>query len=272
MDKNKLKIICIAFIIIGFISIFVIFYSNMIMQNNNHDNDSTPSVKPNTTENNLDYIIIDNNTIWQVVNNNFREIDSVVTDDLFNTYVNSNYYGQYNLKYGNVWNLFSLGKYVSYNGNLFANTTHNLNINLKKIDSVLKIDINDYDEIYQEMKTNINDDDLNINEKVKIDIDQNGQIDEIISVSNIKIGEDNIQEKKIYYNLLYVNFNGQKINLINNIVDIKDLLIVPSYHIAYVLDINSIPSIIIQEIYYSEGGIRNILYQYENGEFVRKII
>lgn len=279
MDKAKSKIIVVLIIILLIITIIALILSSNTNNNNELNNANKPDNnssssgssgssgnEPNPSITKNDYIIIDNTDFWRVNDNRFyRESTFENIDSLFQTYENNIYKGEFYFKRLNVWNLFDKNNnYISYNGNLLAYTNNDLYLNIKNF-QLTQIDINDLEDIKNEMKFNINMDDLNINEKAILDIDNNGIMDEIISVSNIVINESIDSEN--YFNLVYINYNNQRINLFKEEVKVEDLLVVPTYHIKYVLEINGIESIMISERYFSEGGINNVLFQKKNDNF-----
>ncbi len=272
MDKSKLKIIGFLFGGLFIVCILVLLLNNPLNDNNTNtpsyenNNDNNSNVNPSTPKI-YDYLIISNTDMFRVDNGKFKRLDKLQNvSQQFYTYVDGRYLGKYNLKLGKVWNLFNNnGKYVSYEGNLFAYTGNDLNINVRNIEYTT-INNSDLNEIINEMGMKIDINTLFINEKISVDIDSNGIVDEIISVSNAEISDNNNLDK--YFNLVYVKLNGIKEVIIKEDIAIEDLMKSPSYHINYLLNINNINSILIEEGYFSEGGnTKNIMYQLIDDKF-----
>ena len=265
MKDNKFLIISII-IILSLVIVLIVLLWNRNVSLNEDDN---PIIEPpvtTTPDNNYDYLIIDNNDIFEYRDNRFTKFSSAssVQNSEFVVYVNQERKGKYYLKMGTVWNLFDKeNNYVHYEGNIFAYTNNKLNINVRKV-SIEEINENDFNYISRIINiSSIND--LSLKEKITTDLDHNGIIDEIVSVSNLD--SDN-QEK--YYNLLYVTLNNEKQILINNEIEETDILIAPNYYLNYVININNenIDSIIIRKGYYSNSGeTTNLIYRYNSGKY-----
>lgn len=77
----------------------------------------------NNTKDDIKYLVIDEYCIlYNKTKNKFSYCkNSSVENKKLNVYIDGNYYGIYNLKYGTVWNLFDDNKeYVNYEGSLLA--------------------------------------------------------------------------------------------------------------------------------------------------------
>ena len=273
MDRKKIGILVVIGIFLVGITLFALVLANNENTNNPNSpnspsNPSNPSIPidPNTPT--YDYVIIDNTDMWRFNNNSFRRInDYIENDDLYNVYINNNYYGEYNLKYGTTWNLFKNNQFTSYDGNLFA-FSKGININVKNKE-INNITSTEKDEIRSLLNNNIIDfDNLSVNEMMMVDLDSNGETDKIVSISNI-----NIESLNSYFNLVYVVLNGEVSTLINTSIKPEDMLNAPMYNLNYVININNdyYDSIILKVRYFSVSETaHNILFQYQNNRFVKK--
>lgn len=266
MDKNKIILISSITIFLGILSFIVLIVTKK-------ETPSTPSLPdPEVTKpsenNSIDYIIINNTDVLEYINNNFYRTEKTDFNNKFNVYINNHRMGTYNLKYGNDWNLFEGSNYINYEGDLFAYTSNNLNIVIRNItkNSISNEDLVDINNI---LNKSIRIEDLSLMEKVEYDLDTNGIIDKIVSVSNL----DSLNQDK-YFNLLYVVLNNIKYILINEEVKEENVLIEPNYYINYVVNINNKlkDSIFIKRGYFSNNGeTENILYEFENDKYVLKL-
>ncbi len=274
MDKKKIGIL----VVIGIFLVGITLLALVLANNENDNTPNTPST-PNNPSNpsvpiepstpSYDYVIIDNTDMWRYNNNSFSRIQNYVeNDDLYNVYINNDYYGEYNLKYGTTWNLFKNDQFTSYNGNLFA---FSKGINIRVRNKVVNnITSTEKDEIRTILNDNIVDlNNLSVDEMIKVDLDSNGETDKIVSVSNI-----NIESLNSYFNLVYVVLNGEVSTLINTSIKPEDMLNAPMYNLNYVVNINNdyYDSIIIKVRYFSVSeDAHNILFQYQNNRFVKKL-
>lgn len=210
------------------------------------------------------FLIINNYSYWEY-DGSWQTVDnSEDPKEKFSVYVDNSFLGKYNLSHVQSWNIFdSSNNFISYDGDLFA-FSDNFNVSLKKF-SVIENDTNDLKEIEAILEQTVNSDILSINEKVAVDLDSNGVMDKIISVSNLDIDG---QEK--YFNLVFIVLNGKRQILINEIIEEKDLLITPIYNIEYIfiIDDDVYNNIVIQRGYFSNAGKNgNILFQYKDLEY-----
>lgn len=271
MDRKKIGILVVIGIFLAGITLLALVLAN----NENVNNPSTPNnpinpnvpIEPSTPS--YDYVIIDNTDMWRYNNNTFSRIKNYVeNDDLYNVYINNDYYGEYNLKYGTTWNLFKNDQFTSYNGNLFAFSKGiNIRVRNKEVNNITSLE---KEEIRTLLNNNIIDlDNLSVDEMIKVDLDSNGETDKIVSVSNI-----NIESLNSYFNLVYVVLNGEISTLINTSIKPEDMLNAPMYNLNYVININNddYDSIIIKVRYFSVSeSAHNILYQYQNNRFIKKL-
>ena len=126
--------------------------------------------------------------------------------------------------------------------------------------------INDISEINNILKNNINSNNLTINEKLVIDLDNNGINDKIINVSNLEEEDANY-----YFNLIYLNLNGELKIIKNDPVNFEDVLITPVYNLMYILNINNdiYDSLIFRE---SDSQTKSyIMYQYKGNNYQKSL-
>ena len=248
MNKKNTKILVILIICLALYALFIIFFVN-----NKEDNN---------TEVYDDLLIIDNISTWKYDNNTWSKSTYKNSNKKYITYVNNNYLGTYYLR--NNVNLYNEnGNNVPYNGDLFC-YSNELNIKLKSYTKT-KVNNTDIDTINSILSDSFNYNDFSLNEKIIVDIDNNGINDSIISVSNL----DTLEEQSKYFNLVYVNMNGvtNKI-IIDSIIGENDLFDIPIYNTKYIFEIDNINYFVLQEGYFSEAGsTTNLLYKYNNNNF-----
>lgn len=210
--------------------------------------------------------VMDSNNEWSRVNSN-SNINNAGYLDVF---INNQYIGLHRLYSGMYWNLYDENDdYVDYDGSLLAlSTDFEAEVPSYEMNSV---DVNDLVTISSIVNRNVLVDELSINEKVNIDLDSNGIMDSIINVSNL----DSLIDPQTYFNLVYLVLNNENIVLIHENVDVSDILNYPVYNLVSLINLNneSNLSIIIQKGYFSSAGRNgNILYQYENGEYIKTMV
>jgi hypothetical protein len=272
MKKYK-GIIILLVLLGGYALIMILVFGRNNSNNNSSNNSQDNNVTNSSTDNGNYYITLNNISNWYYYHNKW---DKVNTDTFeksgfyFKAYVNNNYLGDYQLKYGTIWNLFDTNNnYVNYNGNLVAFST-NFNVNLR---SFKANDISDNEKSTFLNKYNItNFKYLITNQVINIDLDNNGVNDQIICLSNM---DENTNLKNSFYNLVVINFNGTWNTLINvNGNDNDEILKSPIYEVTNIMNINNVPSIIVKYTYgyISESPeIGNIMYQLNNDQFVKVI-
>ena len=244
-------------IILSFI--FVVYAGIIIILNNNRKIPKDDSM-----------ILLFNNTdIIEYKSNNLVKASKINEDLDYYVYVNNNYFGNYQIKNDNGFKLIKNNEQVSYEGLFFA-YTNNINLKVKKeiIDEVNESDLSKINSI---MNYNIKSNDLIVNEKIIVDLDNNGINDYIISVSNL----DAYVEHNIYFNLVYVVMNNTKEQiLIKEVVKPKDVMVYPTYYVFNIFNINDskYDYVSLQKRYYSMGGEPNsMIYEFKNNEY-QKII
>lgn len=257
----------ITIVVLTLISVYGLIVYNLSIKS--ELGESSNNIPENTQENDdsteFDYLIVGNDECWIYNNGHWNETEPRDFDESFSVYVNNNYFGDYKLKYGNVWNLFdTTNKYVHYNGKLLA-VTSGISVNLMNY-NIQNVNIDDMLEIDMILNSNILQEDLTINEKLILDLDKNGINDKIINVSNL-----DAENQNIYFNLTYINLNNNLKILNKNIVEIENRLIEPVYNLEYVLNINNseYDSIILRKGYFSNNGdTQRILYEYNNENYL----
>jgi len=266
MKDNKIAILVVIVIILLGITVSVLLTQPT---ENNNQNENSNNIENNENKNPVKpiykYLVINNSDIWNYANNNwFTEKENRVEDKKFKIYVNNEFFGNYYLKYTTKWNIFNENKkFINYNGNILA-YTEEFNVKVKNFtkENVADVDLNRINLI---LKGSFSFEDLSNQEKIIVDLDNNGVTDKIISVSNI----DSENQNK-YFNLVYVDINGAIKVLLNDVVEIKNLLIEPIYNIEYIVNIenNKYDNIIIKKGYFSDAGTTNsLMYQYVDNEY-----
>ena len=254
--NNKKIILVFIFLSVTVILTLVLLFreSNDVIFNENESNNIT---------NDATYMIIDNE-IWQY-NQNWTKTKVYNSNNMYNIYVNNNYLGDYYLEWANVWNILDQNKNkITYNGDLLAfDKTLNVKVKNPYIENISTNDINEINDI---LKLNIKLNELIINEKITIDLDNNGILDKIVNISNV---DEEITSD--YYNLLYIVINGQRIVLKNDHIEASDVLITPLYNLKNILNINNelFSSIILKE---SNSQMSSyLMYQYIDGTYQKVI-
>jgi hypothetical protein len=256
--KNKALLIIIALVIVyGIIMSFV-------LKKNNTSSSSDKSITPVATTN---YLIINNISNWKLQNNKWSKVSNSDIENLnvsFKAFVNNNYLGEFTLRYGTKWNLLDSNKnIVNYNGDLMA-FSNEFNLNIRH-NAIRKM--NNDDESTVTNKFNITDfSNIIENEVIETDLDNNGTKDEIVSISNIG-GEVSLNN---YFNLVYINLNGNIYELINEKISASDVLNAKNYYLTSVINYNNnaTDSVIIGYEYYSNAGNPgNIMFNYNDNNF-----
>ena len=267
MKDKKIMLLVIVSLILIFLSIIgiVISFSNKDVENN-LENKNTETENENDNNNNednkSDYLIIENTDMLIYENNSFRRLNN--KQDInreFNIFINKEYFGKYYLRYLNNWNIFDENdNYYDYEGSLIAYTdginVKIANFNILEISEIEKEEISNID-------NNIIYNNLTINEKVEYDLDNNGYLDKIVNISNL----DSLDEP-VYFNLIYLNLNGEISVLMKQIVDEENVLITPIYTINQILNINNneyYDLLFKEENYSNQSKDSNILYEYDDG-------
>ena len=269
MNKNVSIVI-----IIILVAISVVFYAYYYVNRDlgeeenpgNNGNEGETPTEPVVID--YDMLVIDNISNWGYVDGRWRTLDiDEIEDNEFVVYVNHQYYGNYNLKYGTIWNLFDdNNSYVEYYGDLIAySNDFNVVIPSYAVTNVTGVEIS---EITTILGHGFNSSTLSTNEVVNIDLDSNGIVDKIVNVSNL----DSLEEEQYYFNLCYVVLNNEIQVVIDDEVQYREIMSYPVYKLNYILryDNNSVFSFILQEGYFSNvGETQNNLYDYVDGTYIR---
>lgn len=224
--------------------------------------------KSDTEESKNGFLVINNYSVWYYNEDKWEDNYNQDFEEPMYTYIDNIYKGNYYLKYGTTWNLFdSNGRYIDYNGYLIA-SSKSLKIN-PELFNIENVNSQDLYQISSYVNFNVSAEDLSINEKVSIDLDNNGYTDHIINVSNL-----DSNDQYGYFNLLYVELNGNYQLLIKKNVDVKDVLEEPIYNIKAILNISGeqYKSVVVQKGYFSNAGNNgNIMFSYNNEKYVVSI-
>ena len=264
--KVTIVIIVILLIISGaFLGYYYLNQDNIIEENpgNNDDIDDDP-IEPVIDS---DYLVIDNISNWRYSSGSWSRAskEDILNKD-FVVYVNNQYYGNYQLKYGTVWNLFDESdSYVEYSGKLLAySNKFNVVVPMYEVTNITNIEEMEISSI---LGHNFNSNTLGINEVVNFDLDSNGILDKIVNVSNL----DSESEEDYYFNLCYVVINGEIQVIINDEVDSRSIMAYPTYELNYILRYdNNYYSFILQEGYFSNvGETKNNLYEFKDYNYVK---
>lgn len=168
----------------------------------------------------------------------------------FQVYESGNYKGKYKLLFTNKFYLYdSNGKKVSYDGQLFA---YNGTIKLSKVD-VSGTEMSDSDKdiiqkaIYQVGVSSYTD--LNLFQKVTLDVDKDGDSEAIYCINNYYV--EGIPDKA--FSLVFMVDNGEIRIIKDKVISSEDVYEEPSYEINKILDIKDDKKyeIMIEQAYYS---------------------
>lgn len=250
--KNKNYVI----VIVGFIIIFTSFFlfsGLKLIKNKNQDN----------------VLVVSNEAVFRNVGNNWKNISNKANFidynwSLFNTYVDNEYFGKYNMVYSDKWYLFNSDKSaVNYNGNLLAHTD--------KID-VVDFNINtidDNDKYVNEIlnKYKISNRNFTSNYYVDVDLDKDNNLDRIYVISNIfPIDPTNSNE---FYGIIFAVKNGKILEIYKDI-GVKDNIYSgckPFVSNIANVDLSKNYELILGCANYSDGKISYKLYNLDNNRF-----
>ncbi|MBR1416305.1 MAG: hypothetical protein IJ572_00615 [Bacilli bacterium] len=261
MKKYKGLIIFVLLLgVYGLVMYFIFNEKNTVADSKQKEN---KTVENKTSQNDY-YLVIGNSSFLKYQNNSFvnTSLNSIENVNLFKVFIDNKYFGNYKLKYGGDWNLFNdKEEYVNYEGNLLA-ASSNLEFTVKNF-SIREI--NDEDKIYLINNYNLNTFNyLTSNQVVDIDLDSNGQIDEIICLSSMEESES----INNYYSLLIIKLNGKYHTLIDERGENSNYV----YEILSVVNFfnNMQDSIIVSRLegYISENPkTTNLIVNYKNNNY-----
>ena len=110
--------------------------------------------------------------------------------------------------------------------------------------------LNTDDILLLQKTTQINFSKLDNSYKITVDLDSNGVTDYIYTLSN-QVDDGASSE---YFSIFYVSLNGKLLTIYNDKNKDADNYELPFYNVAGIVDIDSIPKIIINKTYYSNMG------------------
>lgn len=217
-------------------------------------------------------IVIGNNTIWKRQKQQWTSYSSLSAKQslnwkTFNTYIGGKKLGKYYLwNDGEKWYLFDNEKNAySYNEELFAYKS-NYNISVKEFTTE---DTNDYTYLKQLLKeNNISEEgELTISNLSKIDIDNDGTLENFYVFSNIFNSE--VEQPKNNYSFVFMEKNN-KLYMIYSLVDENVGLSGCLPIISYALDVDNdnVNEIVLNCSQYDELPPINTLYKFEKDKFV----
>lgn len=136
-------------------------------------------------KNNITTIILDKNIVWNKEKGNWLNIldKEPYNWKKYNIYVNNEKLGNYYLVYNNKWYIFDNKKNsINYNGSLLAYSSNDeIIIRDFKVESIINDEI--ANTVLSQNNIKINQE-FTVQDKIKIDIDQNGEEDTIYLISN----------------------------------------------------------------------------------------
>lgn len=188
------------------------------------------------------YLVIGNNTRWTYQDGEWKDIeeqDNFFDKNKFQIYKDFEYKGDYYMQYYNdTWYFFDDNN-SSHNlyGELVAYYSENpidvLSFKIEELTSVSEINnlIKEYDVSIESLK------ELSVNQKVSIDIDNDGELEHIYSLSNLA-GEEEGSTEYTFSILLYED--NQKIEGLHKNVSLTSSKVVENYYlISNFIDINN---------------------------------
>ena len=244
MNKKVPIIIAVILFVIGIILFFVF-----------------RETKQKEVKSDINYLVIGNESIWENKNNSWKKVTyDDVNNKKLNVFIDNMYSGKYTLKYGKVWNLYDNSGLVMYEDSFVAMSDVNWDIVNINIDSISKEDLIYINSV---LNSKYSLEDITLNEKVNVDLNNNGVLDIIVNVGNLN--RDGLDK---YFSLVYVIIDGKKEILINEDIDVKDNLNYPIYRINSLLRKNGLINIILHKGYFSEAGTNgNKMYEIIDGKY-----
>ena len=237
MNKKLSIIIMIIVLLLGIVLFFLV-------KNNHKDKDKEQ-------KNNNYSLVLNNYSVWEYNKAWYKSNIDRVNNKTMSVYIDKAVLGDYTLVYGSTWNLFDANKnYVNYEGDLVAISPNKklYFINYKK-ESLDNSDLSTIRELSGIDYLSIQK--ISPFEKVVCDLDNNGVEDSIIIASN-----KDIQNQIRYFNIAYVNLNGQVNTLLNKEISADKKKAEPSYSLNNVLlfEKDTYGSIVLHKTYFSESG------------------
>lgn len=267
--KKKGLLVIVLLLILYTIAMIIFFRGN----DNSFDdvsNDDSINDSNIINDNITKYLIISNVSTWSLKNNKWKKVPSAIIEknkSHYKIYAGNSYIGEYNLRFANNWNIFNdKDEFIDYDGKLFA-FSNNFDIKLLRFNSM---ELTEEDEDF--VNDNYGKKDFNMlysNEVINIDLDNNGEIDKIICLSN---NDEDFDNKDDFYNLVFVKLNDKIYNIIDENKDNSNTLELPIYEIERVFTYESDIYIVIKKIIgiESEGpSYYNYLYKFNGNQFVK---
>lgn len=247
--KIPIVIICVLVVFCGILL--------LVLQDKNEDKNSSLNELNNKK---TYYLVIGNDSVWSYHDKWSKASNTDIDGNKLEVYIEKKYIGLKTLKYGTVWNIFSGNEYEFYDGSMLAfSTDFGKVINF----TISNIDNDNLQEINKILKSNFHDYSFSVNEKISVDLNSDGRLDTIVSVSNLDIeGQD------LYFNLVYTKINDKINILINESIQIEDYYNAPIYNMNYVLNILNTNYIIFRKGYFSNvNKSGNIMYELIDGKY-----
>ena len=252
MNKKLSLIITIIIVIFGALLFFIV--------SKNHNDIKTG------LENKKFYLVLNNFSVWKYNKTWAKANYSDVNNKKMSVFIDNKTKGQYYLKYGTTWNLFNdQDEYVNYHGDLIAITPYIKLEFLRYSQGVINTDDLNTITRLNANANNITVQELSPKEKIIVDLDSNGINDSIVIVGNIDIPSQNN-----YFNIVYVNLNGDIKVLINDKIKMGERLKEPLYSFNNVLlfENSKYGSIVLHKTYYSQvANPGNLLFDYNKKNY-----
>ena len=257
----KLKGIIIAVVVLliyGLGMYFVFGLNNSQSASSNKSNDGN-------IQNKDYYMVIGDSSILKYKNGIYVSSDKKTIESLpsMKVFVNNKYYGDYKLNFVSTWNLLNdKAEFVSYKGELLA-ISKDFDVVVRNINIR---EINDDDKYMLLSKYGINSFKyLTTNQAIDIDLDKNGEMDEIICLSSME-PSDSVSN---YYNLVIIKYNNEIISVVDERKEDAKYV----YDISSIINVlnNSNDSIIISKTEGYLAEFTNINYSiisYKNDNYV----
>ncbi len=192
------------------------------------------------------------------------EIDS--NEKVFQVYQQNELVGNYELEYLNRWNFFQNGNWTSFYGDFVAyDTSLNISFLSYRYELISSNIQSNLSKILQEK--GITSYDFSSQYMIVADVDQNGQDDQIISLSNQTEDEMNGP----YFSFLFVILNGKMIEIYNETTLEKYEL--PFYTISGIfhLDNEKQTRILVTKYYYDQILDPSLILYQQNGKTIQEI-
>lgn len=200
-----------------------------------------PELKKRKNLNNSTNIVIDYNTFWSYDKenkwiNNSNKI--VFGNNKYNVYINKEYKGLYDIELSNdKWYYFDNNNNdMDFEGSLFAyNGSRKISMIDYSINTIAEDDLNYVIKAIDDKSINqINLSDLTVNEKVLLDLDNDGKNEEIYAISNFFC--ELCDDVKKFYSIAFIVDNN-KITILNKSIG-DDYYSMNLYQINYIIDLD----------------------------------